>query len=106
MKKKVNKIASKEEYRYLSRCHYYGKLIDWEFVEDAMVLKLCVYTATRYYGTSVTIRLYVPTDMEDELCETLITGDEYYVIAAPYKINLNKYYKHRVDLLLSIFPCN
>lgn len=103
MKKIVNKLSPKEEYKYLSRCIYYGKLIDWEFVEEAMVLKFSVYTATRYYGSTVTIRIYVPTDMENDLCDKLIVGDEYFVIAAPYKVNMHKNYKYRVDLLLNIF---
>lgn len=89
--------------KYLSRCQYYGKLLDWDYVEDAMVLKLLVYTATEYFGGSTTIRLYVPTDLETALSRELIVGENYIVVAAPYKLNFKNTYRHRVDLLLNIF---
>lgn len=98
---KPNEINSNK--KYLSRCHYYGKLLDWEFVESAMVLKFEVYSATEYFGGSSTIRIYVPTDLEQHMAESLVIGLNYYVIAAPYKVHFKKKYKHRVDLLLQIF---
>lgn len=88
--------------KYLSRCHYYGKLIDWEYVSEAMVLVFNVYVATEYFGGNIPIRIYVPTEMENKLKNNLIVGESYYIIAAPYKIKLNKKYQHRVDLLLNI----
>ena len=63
---------SNSNLKYLSRCQYFGKLIDYEYVTEAMVLKLLVYTATEYFGGSSTIRIYVPTEMEDS--ETVITA--------------------------------
>lgn len=97
------KSGAEENLKYLSRNFYYGKLVDWEFVSDAMVLIFSVYTATQYFGKSTNIRVYVPTDMEDELCEKLVTGDNYFIISVPYKIKLSVGYQHRVDLLLNIF---
>lgn len=95
---------SNSNLKYLSRCQYYGKLIDWEYIDSgAMVLKLQVFTATEYYGKDTTVRLYVPTDMEDRLRESLITGYNYFIIAAPYRLNFKKKYRHRVDLLINIF---
>ena len=94
---------SYQNLKYLNRCTYYGKLIDWDYVEGAMVLKLRTYTATEYFGGSNTIRLYVPTDIERRLAPELIVGDNYFCIAAPYKLTLKQRYKHRVDLLLNIF---
>ena len=94
---------SNSNLKYLSRCQYFGKLIDYEYVTGAMVLKLLVYTATEYFGGSSTIRIYVPTEMEDDLRRNLIVGNDYLVITAPYRININKQYRHRVDLLINIF---
>lgn len=94
---------SLQNLKYLSRCYYYGKLLDWEYVEGAMVLKLLTYTATEFYGNNNTIRLYVPTVLENDLNRELIVGDMYFVIAAPYKICFKKTYQKRVDMLLNIF---
>ena len=57
-KKKINKISSTENLKYLSRSQYYGKLLDWEYVDDCMVLKFDVYTATKYYGNNTYIRVW------------------------------------------------
>lgn len=89
--------------KYLSRCQYYGKLLDYEYVSEAMVLKLAVYTATEYFGGSSVIRVYVPTDIENDVKNNIIIGENYLVITAPYRINFNKKYRHRVDLLINLF---
>jgi len=89
--------------KYLTRCHYFGKLVDWEYVNESMVLKLLVYTATQYYGNSTYIRIYVPDNYERHLADKLITGDNYFVVASPYRVHFNKKYPYRVDLLLDIF---
>ena len=89
--------------KYLTRLQYYGKLADWEFVGEAMVLKLAVFTATEYFGGSSTIRLYVPTNLQRDLTRSLFVGENYFVIAAPYKVTFKERYRHRVDLLLNIF---
>ena len=89
--------------KYLTRLQYYGKLIDWEFVSDAMVLKLAVFAATEYFGGSSTVRLYVPTNLQRDLARSLFVGENYFVIAAPYKVTFKERYRHRVDLLLNIF---
>ena len=49
-------------YKYLSRCHYYGTLKDIEYISDAMVLVFKCYIATEYYGGNTNIRVYVPTE--------------------------------------------
>lgn len=95
--------SNKDNTKYLSRCHYYGKLENWEYVSDAMVLLLRTYTASPYHGGSNTIRLYVPTELEQRLTNELVVGDNYYVIASPYRVSFNKIYRYRVDLLLHIF---
>lgn len=89
--------------KYLSRCQYYGKLINWDYVSDAMILVFNIYTATEYFGGNTNIRVYVPTDMEKDLERNLIQGDNYFVITAPYRIRFNKTYNHRVDMLINIF---
>lgn len=89
--------------KYLTRCHYYGKLIDYEYISNAIVLKLKVYTATEYYGNSNIIRVYVPTDLENIIKDRLIINENYLVIAAPYKIRFADNYRHRVDMLINIF---
>lgn len=98
---RTNQINS--NLRYLSRCQYYGKLLDWEYIEGAMILKFSVYTATEYYGNACNIRVYVPSDLEQHLAETLIIGANYLIIAAPYRVKFKQAYRHRVDLLLQIF---
>lgn len=89
--------------KYFSRCQYYGKLIDWEYVSGAMILVLQVYTATEFYGKQQKIRIYVPTKLEDRLANELEQGENYLVIAAPYRVTFKNEYRHRVDMLLGIF---
>lgn len=98
---RTNKANSNK--KYLSRCFYYGKLLDWEFVESAMILKFTVYTATEYYGKDTIIRIYVPTELEQHLMHTLTIGDKYMIVSAPYRVKFKQRYNHRVDLLLQIF---
>lgn len=89
--------------KYLSRCQYYGRLENWEYVSEAMVLIFKVYTATEYYGGESKIRVYVPDKLELKLSNELEVGEKYLVITAPYRINFKERYRHRVDLLISIF---
>ena len=89
--------------KYLTRCHYYGRLKDIEYISGATVLVLSSYVATSYYGNSSPVRIYVPTDMEDGVINRVTINENYYIIAAPYKVQFNKQYRHRVDLLLNIF---
>ena len=89
--------------KYLSRCQYYGTLIDWEYISGAMILVLQVYTATEFYGKQQKIRIYVPTKLEDRLAQELEQGEKYLVIAAPYRVTFKNEYRHRVDMLLNIF---
>lgn len=89
--------------KYLTRCQYYGKLINWEYVSEAMILIFNVYTATEYFGGNTNIRVYVPTDLEKDLEVNLVQGDNYLIITAPYRIRYNKTYNHRVDMLINIF---
>lgn len=97
------KNNSSSNLKYLTRCNYYGKLLDWEYVSGAMVLKFQVYTATEFYASNNQIRIYVPTNLEETLKRELVTGDNYFIIAAPYKLSFKKEYRHRVDMLLQIF---
>lgn len=101
--KKVDFISSKENLKYISRCHYYGRLKDIEYISNGMVLKFEVYTATQYYGGNTVIRVYVPSDLEKLLEGSLEINERYYILAAPYKVRAAKEYVHRVDLLLNIF---
>lgn len=104
VKEVITMSNSNSNLKYLSRCQYYGKLLDWDYIDyGAMVLKFQVYTATEYYGKSTVIRLYVPSEMEDRLKDNLVQGYNYLIIAAPYRLNFKKTYRHRVDLLLNIF---
>lgn len=89
--------------KYLSRCQYYGKLLDWEYVSDAMVLVFQVYTATEFYGKQQKIRVYVPTKLQDKLSLELEQGENYLVVSAPYRVTFKNEYRHRVDMLLAIF---
>lgn len=89
--------------KYLTRCHYYGILVDIEYVSGATVLILKTYTATEYYGNNNKIRIYVPTDIERYVNDNVTIGDRYYVICSPYRLSLSNQYKHRVDMLLHIF---
>lgn len=89
--------------KYLSRNYYYGKLLDYEFVSGAMILKLACYTATEYFGGSVNVRVYVPTSLEEQLQRVLRINSNYFVIAAPYRVRFNKTYQHRTDMLINIF---
>lgn len=101
MVRKKNNINS--NLKYLSRCQYYGKLENWEFVSDAMVLIFKVYTATEYFGNESKIRVYVPDNLELKLNNELEVGENYLVVTAPYRINFKQKYRHRVDLLIAIF---
>lgn len=89
--------------KYLTRCYYYGRLQDIEYVSGATVLLFQTYTSTEYYGTKNLIRIYVPTDIDNDMNERLVTNENYFVIAAPYRLSLGAGYKHRVDMLLHIF---
>lgn len=100
---KTNGDNSKSNLKYLSRCQYFGKLIDYEYVSEAMILVLNIYTASEYFGGSTNIRVYVPTELEEDLKRNLIVGENYFVITVPYRIKFNRKYNHRVDLLLNIF---
>lgn len=100
---KNGKQNNSSNLKYLTRCHYYGKLIDYEYVSGAIVLKLKVYTATEYYGNSNIIRIYVPTDLENTIKDRVIINDNYLVIAAPYKVRFADNYRHRVDMLINLF---
>lgn len=102
--KKIDYIGSKENLKYISRCFYYGKLKDYEWVNEGLVLKFAVYTATVYSATTVMIRVYVPSDLEDQIIDNIECGSNYSLIAAPYKVSFAKKYPYRVDLLLDIRP--
>lgn len=93
----------KHNLKYLTRLYYYGILKDWDYVNDFMIIKLVSYTATEYFGGSNTIRLMVPTQLEQAVRDNLIIGENYFIIAAPYSLHFDKKYRHRVDLLLNIF---
>lgn len=100
---KTNGDNSKSNLKYLSRCQYFGKLTDYEYVSEAMILVFNIYTASEYFGGSTNIRVYVPTELEKELQQNLIVGENYLLFTVPYRIKFNKKYNHRVDLLLNIF---
>ena len=68
-----------------------------------MILELITYTATEYFGSSQVMRIYVPTELENILSKVLIIGDNYYIIASPYKLRFAEQYRHRVDMLIQIF---
>lgn len=89
--------------KYLTRSYYYGKLLDYEFVSGAMILKIVCYTLSEYFGGTSIIRIYVPTSLEDILQSTLRISSNYFIVAAPYRVNFNKKYQHRVDMLINIF---
>ncbi|MBQ2349966.1 MAG: hypothetical protein II393_01670 [Cytophagales bacterium] len=102
-KRKVDVIKSSENLKYLSRSYYYGTLTDYEYVSGTLILKMAVYTSTAYYGNTSIIRVSVPTDLEEEIFDYLVTGDKYFLITAPYKVKASIGYPYRVDLLLNIF---
>lgn len=93
----------KNNLKYLTRLYYYGKLLDWDYIGEHMILKLNTYTATEYFGGSNVMRLLVPSKLEDKIKDSLIIGDMYFVVGAPYSLHFKKEYRHRVDLLLHIF---
>lgn len=97
------KRDSNSNLKYLTRLQYYGKLLNWVYVNGAMVLEFACYTATEHFAGSSTIRVYVPTEIENDLRKALIVGDKYFIICAPYKLSFHTTYRHRVDLLLNIF---
>lgn len=102
----VNKLRdnnNNSNLKYLTRCQYYGKLLDYEYVSEAMILVFNCYTASEYFGGNTPIRIYVPTDLENKLKQVLVSGANYFIIAAPYRVQYNKQYRHRVDLLINIF---
>ena len=101
--RKINYIRSKENLKYVSRSFYYGTLKDYEYVSEALVLKLACYTATAYTGTTAIVRVYVPTDLECEILPYLECGSDYFLITAPYKVKGASNYPYRIDLLLHIF---
>lgn len=68
-----------------------------------MILVFASYTATEYFAKSTTIRVYVPTEIERDLSKSLIVGDNYFIVCAPYKLQFKNAYKHRVDMLINIF---
>lgn len=103
MEKKRIRNFTTSNLKYLTRCYYYGRLVDIEYINGATVLILQSYTATEFYSNNNTIRLYVPTDLDSKLNERLVTNENYFVIAAPYRLSLGAGYKHRVDMLLNIF---
>lgn len=94
---------SESNLKYLSRCQYYGVLENWEYVNNGLVLVFKSYTATEYFGGTVKIRTYVPTDKEENVIHDIRVGERYFFITAPYKVRMAKGYPHRVDLLLHIF---
>jgi hypothetical protein len=102
-KRKVENNEAKENYKYINRSFYFGYLEDWEYMNGAMILKMKCYTATMYFGNTVPVRIFVPTDMEEFLEENLVTGDKYFCVTAPYKCSVAKGYNYRVELLLNIF---
>lgn len=82
---------------------YYGRLTNIECIDgNSFVLVFKSYTATEFYGKDVNIRIYVPTDLNYKI-DNLMVGEEYLIIAAPYRATFNKAYKFRVDMLLNIF---
>ena len=97
-----NSYNPEENLKYLSRCQYYGTLEDCEYPEvGGLILKFKVFTATSFYAVNVTIRIYVPTEMEDDVHYQMEIGERYWVLCSPYTIRLGKSYPHRVDLLLN-----
>ena len=98
-----NKKVGKSNLKYITRGNYYGKLKDIEYVSEAMILVFQCYVASEYFGGTVPLRVYVPTEMENRLLNQITIGMDYFVITAPYRIEFKKKYQHRVDLLLNIF---
>lgn len=100
---KSGKKQSNNNLRYLTRCQYYGTLLDYEYVSNAMILKFKVYNATDFFGSGNTIRIYVPTDLENSIKDRVIMNENYLIIAAPYRVRFADNYRHRVDMLINIF---
>lgn len=107
VKKSSNKDFTKNilssNLKYLTRLQYYGLLKDIEYISDAMILVFDSYTATEFYAGRTPVRIYVPSDSEEKIRQSIVVGARYFIIAAPYRITIQQKYKHRVDLLLSIF---
>lgn len=99
---RLNKIQIED--KYVSRCHYSGKLIKMERTEAQknLVLTLLCRVATPYYDKNVKVRIYVPQAVEPYLNYSLVIGSEYFVVCAPYASNF-KGYRHRVDMLLNMY---
>lgn len=102
--KDVNFIGSKENRKYISRCFYYGTLKDFEYVNDGLVLKIACSVTTVYTSSTVIVRVYVPSDLESQIIDNIECGNNYSLIAAPYKVCFARKYPYRVDLLLDIRP--
>lgn len=101
--KKINYIRSEENLKYLSRSFYYGTLNTYEYINGGLVLKLICYSASAWHGGSTVIRVYVPSDLENEIIDYLECGGNYFLITTPYKVKASSGYPYRVDLLLNIF---
>lgn len=102
--KKVNFIDSAMNLKYITRCSYYGKLTDMEYLESgALVIRLACYTASYCTASTTTVRIYIPTDMENEIIDFLTIGFNYFIVCCPYRSFNSKGYPYRVDLALHVF---
>lgn len=95
--------SSNNNKKYLSRCQYFGKLENWDYVGNMMVLSVRVYTACEHFGKSIPVKISVPTELEERLSRELMIGNDYFYICTPYRVTLGEKFRHRVDLLLNIF---
>lgn len=100
---KKNKNTAEFELRYLNRLFYYGKITNLDSVEGALIITLKCYTASRYFGGYNNVRIYVPSDLENDIVREVTIGDDYFAICAPYRVTFKMTYRHRVDLLLQLF---
>ena len=97
------KNTAEFELRYLNRLFYYGKITNLDSVEGALIITLKCYTASRYFGGYNNVRIYVPSDLENDIIREVTIGDDYFAICAPYRVTFKMTYRHRVDLLLQLF---
>lgn len=105
--KKIEYIRSEENLKYLSRSFYYGTLRDYEWISGGLVLIMDVFSSSAWHGCKSVIRVYVPSDLENEIVDYLECGSNYLLITAPYKVRGATGYNYRTDLLLAIFkPIN
>lgn len=102
-KRNLKKIRSEENLKYLSRSFYYGTLKDYDWVGEALVLKMNCFTATAWSATNSVVRVYVPTDLEHQIIDYLECGSNYFLVTAPYSVRFQAKFNHKVDLLLNIF---